>query len=145
MANIAAALNLLQSAGVKPKAERSDRPVNKRRLNLMKVVKLFQDRGWIAEVTEHYVPFRKSVSNLFGCLNIVAVKASSRGVTGALVLQGSSLDHSFERIVESKQIVPYLAAKNRLVIALIDDFDRITMYEVTRQTLKTKGVIEFKP
>jgi len=135
------ALSLLESSGIKAVAR--GKPIRgKRRRNLHVVCRLLEK--WTTHVVEQFFSKRKTTINLFGCLNIISVKASSKGTLGILALQGSRLKHAFERIRQSREIVPFLAAKNRLVIVLLDESNRAAMY-VTQETLKTNGVIEFKP
>ncbi len=147
MSNLNSALSLLKNAGVMPtKPYRNARTSKKckRRLNLDSVSKAFQSCGWRVNIVERREPIKKKTSNLFGCINIIAIKSSSKGALGLLVMQANNLEHAFSRIEESPEAKVWLAARNRIVIVLLNDF-RMKMYEVTKETLPAKGVIEFRP
>jgi hypothetical protein len=80
-----------------------------------KSLKYLRDNGYTAQVVERYVSFTHRRIDLFGAIDICAVKPGDRGVLG--VQTTSSSNHS-ARVTKAKaipEIKVWLEAGNRLV------------------------------
>ena len=72
--------------------------------------------GWIADVVEHWIPHANRRRDLFGCIDIVAVRGGHVGVLG---IQATSLPNVSARIKKAVALPAleiWLAAGNRFEV-----------------------------
>jgi hypothetical protein len=137
---------ILESAGVKP-ASPSISPAKSRQNNLNRVGYQLKNHGYRIAITEKVVRKRQGkfflTEDAFGCIDLMAIHEKHSGVLGVMIT-ADTLKTSLEKIKNLTDLPIWLTGRNRFVIALMTKDRPFQMFQITSQTLKSGGVIEFK-
>ena len=74
-----------------------------------------RDDGWIAEVVEKWVPMARIRRDLFGCIDIVAVKAGER-ICGIQATSGSNVNARIKKSLAEPRLKTWLEAGGRFAV-----------------------------
>jgi hypothetical protein len=72
--------------------------------------------GWTAQVTERWNAYAKIRQDLFGCIDIVAVKAGEVGVLGVQCTSRSNQSSRVKKCYASPIMATWLEARNSLQV-----------------------------
>lgn len=76
-------------------------------------LKYLRDRGYTAQVVEHWNPFARRRIDLFGVLDVVAIRGDAYGVLGVQTTSGSNLAARRTKALDSDQLYIWLSSGNR--------------------------------
>lgn len=79
-------------------------------------LKHFRDRGYTCQVVEYFNAFAKRRMDLFGCIDIIAIREDQIGVIG---IQTTSASNMGARILKTKKepvMQTWLAGGNKIII-----------------------------
>ena len=79
-------------------------------------LKLLRERGYTVQVVERWNSFAHIRQDLFGFIDLVAIRASERGVTAIQTTSGSNVAARMLKIRQEPRAGIWLAAGNRIVI-----------------------------
>ncbi len=77
---------------------------------------LLREQGYTAQVVEHWNPYSKTRLDLFGCIDIVAVKADALGVLGVQATTTGNMAKRLAKATLDKRICVWLDANNRFEV-----------------------------
>jgi len=79
-------------------------------------LKLLRDRGFLPWVAEYYHAFSRRRVDLYGIIDIVAIKKEERGVLGVQTTVASAVSARIKKISASPAARIWVMAGNRIVI-----------------------------
>ena len=79
-------------------------------------LKLLGELGYTRQKVEHWNPFAGRRQDLFGVIDIVAVKSGEVGVLGVQCTTASNVSEHIRKVVESREANEWLRAGNKLAI-----------------------------
>jgi hypothetical protein len=81
-----------------------------------RTLKLLRDRGYTCAITEHWNGWAKVRQDLFGFIDIVAVKDGTVGVLAVQTTSGSNTSARVAKIQAEPRASVWLAAGNKIVV-----------------------------
>lgn len=78
-------------------------------------LKWLDDRGWLTAIVEKWNAFAKVKQDLFGFIDLLAVKTPD-GILGVQTTSGSNVAARIEKILASRNLVPWLGAGGRVEV-----------------------------
>lgn len=81
-----------------------------------RTLKNLRENGWIVQVVERWNSFARIRQDLFGCIDIVAVKGDSRGVFGVQATSGNNVAARIQKSVAEPKLRAWLQAGNRFAV-----------------------------
>lgn len=79
-------------------------------------LELMKARGYTVAITERWNPFAKIRQDLFGFIDLVAIRAGERGVTAIQTTSGSNVSARIAKIRAEARAGIWLAAGNHIVV-----------------------------
>lgn len=81
-----------------------------------RTLKSLRDDGYIAEVVERWNAFARIRQDLFGIIDVVAVKEGVNGVVGVQTTSYSNVSARIKKALENKALPVWVKAGNRFVV-----------------------------
>lgn len=76
---------------------------------------LLRESGWTAQVVERWVPQARKRVDLFGCIDLVAMRESDKGLLGVQATSASNLAARVTKALAEPRLFTWLAAGNRFL------------------------------
>jgi len=79
-------------------------------------LKLLRDRGYLPAVVERFNHFAKIRQDLYGFIDLVAIKEGTTGVLGIQTTTGSNLLKRIKKSQQRPELIVWLKAGNRFIL-----------------------------
>ena len=81
-----------------------------------KTMKMLRDDGWFVEKVEYWNAFAKRRKDLFGIIDVVAIKEGEPGVLGIQVTSKANISARKKKAKEAPELAAWLSCGNRFVV-----------------------------
>lgn len=100
-----------------------------------RTLKLYRDRGYVAEVVEKWIPRVNIRKDLFGFIDIVSIHPDSKGCIGVQATSRGNMSARRNKILDIDDAKTWLNAGNRIVIIGWDKPKHRLRYKETEVTI----------
>lgn len=77
---------------------------------------LLRESGWTAQVVERWVPQARKRVDLFGCIDLVAMRATDKGLLGVQATTAANLAARVTKALAEPRLLTWLSAGNRFLL-----------------------------
>ena len=77
---------------------------------------LLRKEGYVAQVVERWVPQARKRVDLFGCVDVLAMRATDKGVLGVQATSASNLAARVTKALAEPRLLTWLSAGNRFLL-----------------------------